>query len=136
VSLATPIPLERLCQLAQVSRAGLYRWRNAPPAVDTDMKLRDEIQRIALEFPYYGRRRIRKELRRRGWKVNHKRVRRIMREDNLLCLRRRRFVVRTTDSNHDRPIYPNLAADLKRTGIDQLWVADLSGQSLPVIRSG
>jgi len=118
--------LERLCQLAQVSRAGLYRWRNAPPAVDTDMKLRDEIQRIALEFPYYGRRRIRKELRRRGWKVNHKRVRRIMREDNLLCLRRRRFVVRTTDSNHDRPIYPNLAADLKRTGIDQLWVADIT----------
>jgi len=118
--------MERLCELAKVSRAGFYRWRNAPPAVDADMNLRDEIQRIALEFPCYGRRRIRKELQRRGWKVNHKRVRRIMREDDLLCLRRKRFLVRATDSNHDRPIYPNLAADLKRTGIDQLWVADIT----------
>jgi len=126
MSLATPIPMERLCELAKVSRAGFYRWRNAPPAVDADMNLRDEIQRIALEFPCYGRRRIRKELQRRGWKVNHKRVRRIMREDDLLCLRRKRFLVRATDSNHDRPIYPNLAADLKRTGIDQLWVADIT----------
>jgi transposase InsO family protein len=126
MSLATPIPLQRLCQLATVSRAGFYRWRDAPPAVDADMDLRDEIQRIALEFNSYGRRRMRKELQDRGWVVNEKRVRRIMREDNLLCLRRRRFVVRTTDSKHGRPIYPNLAADLKLTGIDQLWVADIT----------
>jgi putative transposase len=125
MSWATLIPLERLCVLAQVSRAGFYRWRHAPPAEDADMDLRDEIQRIALEWPCYGWRRVRAELRRRGWTVNHKRVRRIMREDNLLCLRRRKFVV-TTDSNHNQPVYPNLAGELVLTGINQLWVADIT----------
>jgi putative transposase len=65
-------------------------------------------------------------LRRQGWVVNHKRVRRIMREDNLLCLRKRKFVVVTTDSKHNRPIYSNLAATLELTGIHQLWVADIT----------
>ena len=124
MTLATPLPVERLCRLAQVSRAGFYRWRLAAPA-DDDLDLRDQIQRIALEWPCYGWRRVQAELRRRGWKVNHKRVRRIMREDNLLCLRRRKFVV-TTDSNHSQPVYPNLAAEMALTGIDQLWVADIT----------
>ena len=123
--LATPIPLERLCRLAHVSRAGFYRWQHAPPVVDVDLDLRDEIQHIALEFPSYGWPRITAELKRRGWRVNHKRVYRIMREDNLLCLRRRKFVV-TTDSNHTRPVYPNLARGMALTGIDQLWVADIT----------
>src|SRR5438552_6439006 len=83
------------------------------------------MQRIALEFPYYGWRRMKKELNDRGWVVNHKRVRRIMREDNLLCLRRRKFVV-TTDSNHSRPVYPNLAGELVLSGLNQLWVADIT----------
>jgi putative transposase len=126
VSLATPLPVERLCELAQVTRAGFYRWRVSPPAVDGDMDLRDDIQRIAVEFSCYGWRRVTAELRRQGWVVNHKRVRRIMREDNLLCLRKRRFVVLTTDSKHDRPIYPNLAATLELRSIDQLWVADIT----------
>lgn len=126
MSLATPIPLERLCRLAVVSRAGFYRWRNAPEAVDRDLDLRDEIQRIALEFPYYGRPRVTSELHDRGWRVNHKRVCRIMREDNLLCLRRRKFVVVTTDSNHNRPVYPNLAREMAPSGINQLWVADIT----------
>src|ERR1022692_3044897 len=126
MSLATPLPLERLCQLTKISRAGFYRWRRRPPAVDEDMGLRDEIQRIALEFTCYGRRRGKAALRGRGWRVNHKRVRRIMREDNLLCLRRKRFVVMTTDSNHDRPVYQNLTEELKPSGIDQLWVADIT----------
>lgn len=125
MSLATPIPLLRLCQLAQVSRAGYYRWLEAKPAVDPDLDLRDEIQRIAVEFPSYGRPRITAELQRRGWKVGPKRVRRILREDNLLCLRRRQFVV-TTDSNHTRPVYPNLAREIAVTGINQLWVADIT----------
>lgn len=90
------------------------------------MDLRDEIQRIALEMSCYGRRRITAELRRRGWVVNPKRVRRIMQEDNLLCLRRKKFIVCTTDSNHGRPVYPNLAAELKLSGINQLWVADIT----------
>jgi transposase InsO family protein len=125
MSLATPIPLHRLCRLAHVSRAGYYRWLEVRPAVDHDLDLRDEIQRIALEFPSYGRPRITEELKRRGWEVGPKRVRRIMQEDNLLCLRRRKFVV-TTDSNHSRPIYPNLAREMKLTGINQLWVADIT----------
>jgi putative transposase len=125
MSLATPIPLDRLCKVAHVSRAGYYRWLEAPPAVDPDMDLRDEIQRIALESPSYGWPRITAELKRRGWKANHKRVYRIMREDNLLCLRRRKFVV-TTDSNHNRPVYPNLARGMVLTDINQLWVADIT----------
>jgi len=76
-------------------------------------------------MPAYGRRRITAELQRGGWTVNHKRVHRIMREDNLLCLRRRKFVV-TTDSRHGHPVYPNLAAGLKPTGVNQLWVADIT----------
>jgi len=123
--LATPIPLGRLCRLAHVSRAGYYRWQNAVPAVEAELDLCDEIQRIALEFPSYGWPRITAELKRRGWEANHKRVYRIMREDNLLCLRRRKFVV-TTDSNHSRPVYPNLAHGMVLTGLDQLWVADIT----------
>jgi transposase InsO family protein len=126
MSLATPIPLERLCRLAVVSRAGFYRWRNASEAVDRDLDLRDEIQRIALEFPCYGWPRVSRELGDRGWRVNHKRVYRMMREDNLLCLRRRKFVVVTTDSSHNRPVYPNLAREMAPTGINQLWVADIT----------
>jgi transposase InsO family protein len=125
MNLATPIALERLCRLAHVSRAGYYRWQGTPPATDSNLDLRDEIQRIALESPSYGRPRITAELKRRGWEANHKRVYRIMREDNLLCLRRRKFVV-TTNSNHSRPVYPNLARGMVLTGLDQLWVADIT----------
>ncbi len=113
------------CQLAGVSRAGLYRYRPGPPGPDPDMALRDALQRIALEFPSYGWRRVTAELRRRKWAVNHKRVYRRMREDNLLCLRKRKFVV-TTDSDHGLPVYPNLAREMTLAGLDQLWVADLT----------
>ena len=89
VRTASLIPLVALCRLAGVSRAGSYRWRHALQPVDRDLDLRDDIQRIALESPCYGWRRVTAELRRRGWTANHKRVRRIMREDNLLCLRRK-----------------------------------------------
>lgn len=89
------------------------------------MELRDAIQRIALEWPCYGRPRVTQELRRQGWSVNPKRVYRLMREDNLLCVRRRKFLV-TTDSNHSRRVYPNLACALVLTGVNQLWIADLT----------
>jgi putative transposase len=115
----------QMCQSAKVSRAGFYRQRGEVEAEDRDLDLRDEIQKIALEMPAYGRRRITAELKRRGWNVNHKRVSRIMREDNLLCLRRRKFVV-TTDSDHGHPVYPNVAAELEISGLNQLWVADLT----------
>jgi transposase InsO family protein len=120
-----------MCELASVSRAGYYRFLECEEGEDPDMALRDEIQRIALEFPCYGRRPITAELRHRGWEVNPKRVYRIMREDNLLCLRRRRFVL-TTDSAHERPVYPNLAAEMTLTAVNQLWVADITYVRLQV----
>ena len=120
------LTVERMVELARISRASYYRFdENAKPGFDSDMDLRDAIQRIALEWPAYGRRRITKELRRRGWTVNPKRVQRLMREDNLLCVRKRRFVV-TTDSNHGRKIYPNLARQMVLTDVDQLWRADIT----------
>jgi transposase InsO family protein len=83
------------------------------------VELRDQVQRVALEWPTYGRRRITAELGRCGLSVNRKRVQRLMREDNLLCLRRRKLVA-TTDSAHGLKVYPNLAAALVVSGIDQL----------------
>jgi putative transposase len=114
-----------MVKLGRVSRSGLYRFGRTEPGPDRDMELRDAIQKIAVEWPSYGRPRMTQELRRRGWVVNHKRVRRLMREDNLLCVRKRKFVV-TTDSNHGRKVYPNLARTMILTGTDQLWVADIT----------
>jgi len=117
--------MERRCELAKVSRAGFYRLVPRPAGPDPDLELRDALQRLALEFPSYGWPRMTAELQRRGWAVNHKRVYRLMREDNLLCLRKRKFVV-TTDSDHGLPVYANLVPALQLTGLDQLWVADLT----------
>ena len=120
-----------MCELGQVSRAGWYRPGADPQPSDQDLKLRDEIQKIALEWPAYGSRRITAELRRRKWTVNRKRVQRRMREDNLMCLRKRKFVV-TTDSDHGLRVYPNLARQMTLTGIDQLWRADITYVRLEV----
>ena len=108
-----------------MGRAGYYRFKKRSEPTAEEMELRDAIQKIALEMPAYGYRRVSAQLRRQGRTVNHKRVLRMMREDNLLCLRRRKFVV-TTDSNHKLPVYPNLARGLKVTGLNQLWVADIT----------
>ena len=115
-----------MVELAQLSRAGFYRFQTpSPTAPDKDMDLRDAIQRIALEWPSYGRPRITAALRHQGWTVNPKRVQRLLREDNLLCLRKRQFVV-TTDSRHSLRIYPNLAAEMVLSGVNQLWRADIT----------
>jgi putative transposase len=89
------------------------------------MTVRNQIQHVALCWPGYGYRRVHAELVRQGWKINHKRVLRLMRSDNLLCVRRRKFIF-TTDSRHGLPIHPNLVAGLVVTSIDQLWVADIT----------
>jgi len=114
-----------LCQMTGLSRAGFYRSRLPRQATPVEMEIRDEMQKIAVESPAYGYRRITAELQRRGLDINHKRVLRMMREDNLLCVRRRSFVV-TTDSRHCLPIYPNLARQTVPTAINQLWVADIT----------
>jgi putative transposase len=117
--------VKRLCTAAGISRASYYRSLAVPMAAGQEMALRDELQKIALECPCYGYRRITPELKRRGYGVNHKRVLRLMRADNLLCLRRKSFV-RTTDSEHNWAVYPNLAAKMETTGSNQLWVADIT----------
>jgi putative transposase len=114
-----------MCEVAGFSRAGFYRSLAPPSPAADDMELRSEVQQIALEAPSYGSRRIQQELKARGWTVNRKRVQRIMREDNLLCIRRRKFVV-TTNSGHGLAVYPNEAASMTITGTDQLWVADIT----------
>jgi putative transposase len=108
-----------------LSRASYYRWLAPRPAYPVEMELRDAIQHIALAFSVYGYRRITAEMQRRGFEVNHKRVLRLMREDNLLCLRHKAYAV-TTDSRHGLPIYPNLARHITPTAIHQLWVADIT----------
>jgi transposase InsO family protein len=108
-----------------LSRAGYYRWRLPPLSFPVEMELRDAMQQIALQFAAYGYRRITAELNRRGFAVNHKRVLRLMRQDNLLCLRRKAFVL-TTDSRHNLPLYPNLARDIVPQRVNQLWVADIT----------
>jgi putative transposase len=120
------LTIVRMVKLGGLSRASYYRFgEDRQEGPEPDMDLRDVIQRIALEWPCYGRPRITAELRRQGRVVNPKRVYRLMREDNLLCVRKRKFVV-TTDSNHGRKVYPNLAGQMELTGIDQLWVADIT----------
>lgn len=114
-----------LCQMTGISRASYYRWRVPPPSIPVAMELRDAMQQIALEFPAYGYRRITIELNRRGFAVNHKPVLRLMRQDNLLCLRRKSFVV-TTDSRHNLSVYPNLAAAITPIRVNQLWRADIT----------
>ena len=117
--------MNALCQMTGLDRAGFYRWRVPRQATPVEMEIRDQMQRVAVESPAYGYRRITAELQQRGFAVNHKRVLRMMREDNLLCVRSRSFVV-TTDSRHGLPVYPNLAREIQPTAINQLWVADIT----------
>ena len=120
------LSIERMCQLARVSRAGYYRSLAERVPKEENMEVRSAIQRIALEHRRrYGYRRVTAELRRQGMLVNHKRVARMMREDDLLALERKRFVA-TTDSDHKLEVYLNLARRMKLTAIDQLWVADIT----------
>jgi transposase InsO family protein len=120
--------LKSLGEAIGLSRSTIFRHLHAPsstPTASDEVELRGQIQSIALEMRSYGYRPITKELHRRDVKVNHKRVLRILREDNLLCLRRQAFV-RTTNSNHALAIYPNLARKLVLSNINQLWVADIT----------
>ena len=120
------LSIERMCQLARISRAGFYRFLQDRVPREEDMEVRSVIQQIVLEHRRrYGYRRVTAELRRRGILVNHKRVARIMRQDNLLAAQPKQFIT-TTDSKHNLEIYLNLARRMKLTGVDQLWVADIT----------
>ena len=115
-----------MCKALGLCRAEYYRWLFRRGTMDGggDLELREEIKRIAREWSSYGYRRITAELRRRGMVVNHKRVLRLMREDNLLCLRKRGRIW-TTKSNHSHKVYPYRARDLELSGVNELWVAEI-----------
>jgi len=122
------INIKRCCSALRVSRSGYYVWKERDQISDPNshgMKIKCEIENITLDFPKYGYRRVKIELRRRGFKVNHKVVYDIMKENDLLC-RNKRFVPRTTDSEHNLPVYLNLTKDMVVTGINQYWAADIT----------
>ena len=123
------LSITRSCHALELSRSGYYKWRKQSSMTTSanieNENLRDQIQEIALEFPGYGYRRITAELRNRGYAVNHKRILGLMRQDNLLCLKKQ-FKPVTTDSNHGLPVYPNLLKSTRITGLNQAWVSDIT----------
>jgi len=120
------LSIERMCELARVSRASFYRSFHKQEPVEEELEVRSAVQHVAIEHRRrYGYRRICAELRRRGMRVNHKRVMRIMAEDSLLAVQPKSFVV-TTNSDHEFEVYLNLASRMRLTGINQLWVADIT----------
>ena len=121
-----PSRIAHLLEIAKLSRASYYRWLEPKRTERDDADLRDLIQRLALQRRHEGYRRLTQRLRNQGLVVNAKRVLRLMRADNLLSLRRKPFVPPTTDSRHKFRIVPNLARALEPTGLDQLWVADIT----------
>jgi len=123
------ISLSHASHLLHVNRSSYYQWVSQqgqhPSGSAQDLVLRDKIQRIAVEFPRYGYRRITIELKRQGVAVNHKKILRLMKEDNLLCVKKR-FKPVTTDSNHGFFVYPNLIKDLEITQLNQVWASDIT----------
>jgi putative transposase len=115
-----------MCRLSEISRVGYYRQWKAHKPREEETALRDRMQELALINRHYGYRRIGALLRREGWQANNKRLLRLLRVDNLLCLRRKAFVPPTTDSKHTWHVWPNLTRGLQTTGINQIWVADIT----------
>jgi transposase InsO family protein len=120
------LSIEYLCHLFEVSRTWYYEHRGHSEDDEEETALRDRIEEIILEFPGYGYRRVTHALHREGKHVNHKRVLRIMREESLLCRIKKSFVIKTTNSRHRFPVYPNLLADFMLTAPDQAWVSDFT----------
>jgi len=129
LSCGLQLSITQSCYALEVSRSGYFKWRKQPGAIPFENSenedLKDQIQKIALEFPGYGYRRITVELQNRGYAVNHKRVLRLMRQDNLLCLKKK-FKPITTDSSHGLPVYPNILKNTKITGLNQVWASDIT----------
>jgi putative transposase len=129
-----PISINSACSCMNINRSQYYDWKTRNDSLNQsdpfEIKIKDKIHQIAIEFPRYGYRRITKELHRRGLQINSKQVLNLMREDNLLCIKKT-FVPRTTDSNHNHKVYPNLARDVEVTRINQLWVSDITYIQLP-----
>lgn len=119
------IPTSRACEILDTHRSSFYLWQKQVPSADTEGTIRETMHAIAQEFPGYGYRRITVELHRRQMAVNHKKVLRVMREEKILCTRKS-FKPKTTNSNHDLPLYPNLVRDIVVTRPNQVWVSDIT----------
>ena len=119
------LSVNHLCSELHLSTSSYYRWKSHDNISPHENDILKNLQSIAAEFPKYGYRRITKALQREGMRVNHKRVRRIMKENNLL-VRRKKFKPITTNSNHDFPKYRNLVQNITPTSINQVWVADIT----------
>src|SRR5258708_18026835 len=117
------LSIEQLCHLFEVSRSWYYGYIGHEEDSEEETALRDRIEEIILEFPGYGYRRVTHALHRKGKQINHKRVLRIMREESLLCRIKKSFVIKTTNSRHRFPVYPNLLAGMELTDPDQAWVS-------------
>lgn len=124
------LSLRGLCRLVGISRSWYYAHPTPETLAERDLDLRDAIERVTLDFPGYGYRRVTHALQRDGWTVNHKRVLRVMRQESLLCQLERRFLV-TTDSTHGLPTYPNLLTGIALSAPNQAWVADITYIRLP-----
>jgi putative transposase len=118
--------VHHLCGLARLPRSGFYRRAEAKAPAKADADLRSAIHAIALAHKHYGHRMVAAELKRQGFEANRKRVLRLMREDNLLSLRKKPFAPRTTDSRHSFLVAPNRIRSLVPSGLDQIWVADIT----------
>lgn len=119
------LSIQRMCEVAGVSRASFYRNWEEREADSAKVELRDRVQRLALAHRHYGYRRLTVLLQRQGLVVGAKKVRRLMKRDNLLSVRQRRFVA-TTDSKHTFYVHPNLAQHLELNDVNQLWLADIT----------
>jgi len=122
------LSISQSCRALEVSRSGYYKWQIQPEiayADSKDLDLKNQIHEIAMEFTGYGYRRMTAELQNRGFEVNRKLVLRLMRQENLLC-RKKRFKPLTTDSSHGLPVYPNLLKGAKITGLNQVWASDIT----------
>jgi transposase InsO family protein len=129
LSIDDTLTISDAARLMNINRVGYYKWLQKPDSdpdsIRVDMEIKNEMQKIAIEFPRYGYRRMTIELCNRGYHVNHKRVLRLMQEDNLLCVKKH-FKPLTTDSNHNHKVFPNLIRNLKITQPNQVWASDIT----------